>query len=183
MGNVWRPAASALLGAAAGGALVKKLWLTKYQIQAEHLNHAEAERDLLYTWLLLEEKGVPLTEFFEAQGHRKLAILGMGHIGRRFLASVEKDESPVTVGYGIEADRLGAVHETLTVYRLLNDPLPPADCVVICDLERISEKLAAVRQEFSGEVVTLVQVMAWLLGQHGIEPRDGAIDGWPLHEK
>lgn len=180
MGNIWKQTASALLGTVAGGALVKKLWLTKYQEQARHLVSAEAERDLLYTWLLLEIRGVLLTEYFEVRGCQKLAVLGMGRIGRRFVETVREDAGPISVEYGIEADVLGAVHEELTIYRLTDDPLPAADCVVVCDLERVPEKLAALRREFSGEIVTLSHVMAWLLKRHGIEPRDGAIDGWPV---
>lgn len=179
MANVWKPVAPALLGGAVAGALVKKLWLSKYQKQAQRLAGAEAERDLLYTWLLLKQKEVPLTEFFKAQGSQRLAVLGMGRIGRRFVEEVRKDAGPVSVEYGIEADVLGAVHEELAIYRLMDDPLPAADCMVVCDLEGTAEKVATVRREFSGEVVTLAHVMAWLLKRHGIESRDGAIDGWP----
>lgn len=180
MERVWRPAVPALLGAAAGGALARKLWLAKYRTQGKRLAAAEAECALLYTWLLLEEKGVPLTEFFEARGCQRLAVLGMGRIGRRFVEAVGRNGGRTCVAYGIEADLLGAVHEKLEVYRLPDDPLPPADCAVVCDLERVPEKLAALRREFSGEAVTLAQVMSWLLERHGIGPRDGAMEGWPF---
>jgi len=179
MRNVWKLAVPALLGGAAGGCLVKKFWLTKCQRQEERLISTEAERDLLYTWLLLEEKGILLTEFFEARGYHKLAILGMGRIGRLFFDAIQRANGPAGVVYGVEADHLGAVHEELTVYRLKDDPLPPADCVIICDLERVPEKLEAVRRGSQGDIVTLVEVLAWLQEQHKIEPRDGAIEGWP----
>ena len=62
----WGMMPAILLGAAAGGALVKKVWLDKYRKQKVDLDAATQERDLLYTWLLLEQKGARLEEYFQA---------------------------------------------------------------------------------------------------------------------
>lgn len=172
-------AGAALAGSAAGGAAVKKLWLDKYREQASALAGARRERDLLYTWLLLEGKGAGAEEYFLSHGIRSVAVLGMNPIGRRFIDTLQK-RGDVTAAYGVELDNPGAVHETLTVYRLGDDPLPAADCMVICDLERVSEKREQAQTEFPGTVVTLTELFSWLLEKHGIAPRDGAIEGWPF---
>ena len=148
---------TALLGAAAGGALVKKLWLEKYRRQKAELNLAKQERDLLHTWLLLEQCGVQARRFFDAHGWQSIAVFGMGRTGRR-LADALGDMA----AYGVELDNFGAVHGRLTVYRLGDDPLPPADCMVICDMDRIGEKRAAAQKEFPNDIVTLSEVLAWL---------------------
>ena len=171
---------TAVLGAVSGGVLVKKVWLEKYCRQKAELEAAGRERDLFYTWLLLEQNGVELEEYFSAHGYKTAAILGMNREGRRLFAGL-KDSEMVSVVFGVEADNYAAVHETLDIYRLGDDPLPQADCVVICDLERVSEKAAAVQT--CGEPVALAQVMAWLLERHGIKPWDGAIKGWPPEER
>lgn len=172
---------AALAGSIAGGALVKKLWLAKYREQAAALAEAARERDLTYTWLLLKEKSVKLTEYFEARGQKTVAILGMNRLGRLFYDEL-RDCEGVNAAYGVEADLLGAVHETMTVYRLGDDPLPPADCMVVCGLERVPERVELARQEFPGAVVTLTQVLAELLARREIEPRDGAVPDWPPAE-
>ena len=176
----WTLLPAALAGAAAGGMLVKKVWLEKYQGRKKELEAAGGEGDLLYTWLLLEQRHVELEEYFTAHGYRTAAILGMNREGRRLFDALQG--GGVTAAYAVEIDNLAAVHEVLTVYRLGDDPLPPADCMVVCDLEGVPEKLAAAKGEFSGAVVTLAQVLAWLLERHKIMPWDGAVRGWPPKE-
>ena len=124
---------TAVWGAVSGGVLVKKVWLEKYRRQKAELEAAGRERDLFYTWLLLEQNGVELEEYFSAHGYKTAAILGMNREGRRLFAGL-KDSEMVSVVFGVEADNFAAVHETLDIYRLGDDPLPQADCVVICDL-------------------------------------------------
>lgn len=152
---------TALLGAVIGGALVKTLWLEKYRQQQTELNLAEQERDLLHTWLLLEQRGVQVHELFDARGCQSVAIFGMGRTGRRLA-----DALGGMAAYGVELNNFGAVHERLTVYRLGDDPLPPADCMVICDMDRIEEKRAAAQREFPNDIVTLSEVLTWLSEQH-----------------
>lgn len=177
----WILGPTVLAGAVAGGVLVKKVWLKKYRKQKNELNTTGQERDLFYTWLLLEQKGTSLLEYFSAHGYKTAAILGMNREGRRLFDAL-KNREEVSIAFGAEIDNLAAVHETLTVYRVGDDPLPEADCMVVCDLERVSEKIGTVKKEFRGDVVTLSQVLAWLLERHEIKPWDGAIKGWPPEE-
>lgn len=171
-------ALAAVLGAVSGGALVKKVWLEKYRAQKEELADSNRERDLLYTWLLLEQKGANLGEYFAAHSFGTIGILGMNREGRRFYEAL-RDREAVSAAYAVELDNFSAVHEHMTVYRLGEDPLPPADCIVICDLIHVPEKEEALRREFTGEIVTLAEVLAWLLEAHQVKPWDGAIRNWP----
>ena len=172
---------AAVLGAAAGGALVKIVWLEKYRQQKQELASARMEKDLLYTWLLLEQKRIDLAEYFTAHGFKSIGVMGMGREGRRFFESL-KDQEEADVIYAVELDHFSAVHEYLTVYRLGDDPLPEADCIVVCDLTSVSSKCEALRKEFKGEIVTLSEVLAWLIEQHQIKPWEGAIKGWPAEQ-
>ena len=74
---------TAVLGAVSGGVLVKKVWLEKYRRQKAELEAAGRERDLFYTWLLLEQNGVELEEYFSAHGYKTAAILGMNREDRK----------------------------------------------------------------------------------------------------
>lgn len=165
----WSLIPTALLGVAVGGGLVKNLWLAKYRLQKAILETTRQERELFYTWLLLEQADIQFEEYFAAHEYKTVAIHGMSRGGRRLVEEL-KDSEAVSVLYAVETDNFAAVHETLTVYRLGDDALPPADCIVICDLERIPQKLAAAQREFSGEIVSLAQVLMWLLERHRITP-------------
>lgn len=169
---------AAVLGAAAGGALVRRVWLEKYRAQKEELAESDNERDLLYTWLLLEQKGANPGEYFAAHGFQTIGIMGMNREGRRLYEALENREE-VFAAYAVELDNFGAVHEHMTVFRLGDDPLPPADCIVICDLTDIPEKREALQREFTGEIVTLEEALAWLIEAHQVKPWDGAIQDWP----
>lgn len=172
---------TAVLSAVAGGALVKKVWLEKYRRQKAELAVANKEKELLYTWLLLEQRGINPGEYFAARGYKTAAIMGMNREGRRLFDALKAQEA-VSPVYAAELDNFSAVHECMTVYRLGDDPLPPADCMVICDLTGLPEKLEMVRREFKGEIVTLSEVLAWLIERHQIKPWDGAIRDWPPQE-
>lgn len=174
----WAIIPAAALGAIAGGILIKKVWLEKYREQKKELEIADAEKDLLYTWLLLEQKGVNPGEYFAAHGFKTIGIMGMNREGRRLYETL-KDWKDVCAEYAVELDHFSAVHEHMMVYRLGDDPLPEADCMVICDIDRVPEKQEALRLAFKGEVVTLTEVLAWLIEEHRIMPWDGAIRGWP----
>ena len=174
----WVVVPAAALGAVAGGALVKKVWLEKYREQKQELETAVTEGDLLYTWLLLEQKRANPGEYFAAHGFKTIGIMGLNREGRRLYETL-KDREDVYAEYAVELDHFSAVHEHMTVYRLGDDPLPEADCVVICDTERVPKKREALRREFKGEIVTLTDVLAWLIETRQIRPWDGAIRGWP----
>ena len=162
----------AALGAMTGGALVKKLWLEKYRKQKEALAAASYERELLHILLKLKQNGVELSEYFAEHNLQSVAVLGMGREGRYLLDELAKAED-VAASYGVEADYLGSVHETLIVYRLGEDRLPPADCLAVCDLNRAEEKMALAQDEFSGRIVALEEVLLWLMEANKIKPWKG----------
>ena len=147
---------AALFGAIAGGILVKRLWLAKYRAQKEKLILAEQECGQLRTWLEVEKNGQNCAAYFAAHHLKTVAILGMNWKGR-LLADL-LGEAAV---YGVELDNFSAVHERMTIYRLGDDPLPPADCMVVCDLERLPEKIEIAQNSFSGKIVTLSEVLEW----------------------
>ena len=142
-----------LLGVAASGITVKKLWLEKYRKLKTELDSSEQERELLYGWLRLNRQGASLTEYFTAHGCKRVAVFGMGRIGR--LVADALGEMAV---YGVEQTNFGAVHERLTVYRLGEDLLPPADSMIICDCTITPEQLAAAKEAFPGATVMLTQL-------------------------
>ena len=159
--------AGSLFGSICGGALVKTLWLEKYRKQKVELGAACQELEILYKMLQVKQNHAWFSEYFEARNLNTVAVLGMGREGRFLIDELAK-EGKVTPAYGVEADYFGAVHETLTVYRLGEDKLPPADCLVVCDLNHAEDKAAAAKREFSGKIVTLVEILDWLMEKHGV---------------
>lgn len=155
------------VGSIAGGALVKKLWLEKYRKKKAELSTANRERELLHNLLKLKQNSIQFSEYFIQHKLHSVAVLGMGREGRYLLDELAKENS-VASAYGVEADYLGSVHETLIVYRLGEDELPSADCLVVCDLNRADEKIALAQKEFHGTIVTIEEVVDWLMEKHDV---------------
>ena len=161
-----------IIGCIAGGALVKKLWLEKFRKQKNELAEVSHERELLHELLKLKQNGVQLSEYFTENKLQSVAVLGMGREGRYLLDELAKEKA-VSPAYGVEADYFGSVHETLIVYRLGEDMLPPADCLIVCDLNRTDKKVSLAQREFSGAVVILEEVIDGLMDKHGIKKWQG----------
>ena len=153
--------AAASLGAIVSGVVVKKVWLEKYRRQRVELELMEQEREVLRIWLQTKYEGSECTAMLFDKGYQKVAILGMTWEGR-LLANVLGN----TAVYGVEQDNFGAIHPRLIVYRLGEDILPPADCLVVCDLKNLPEKLELAKREFKGEIITLMQMLEGTLEQH-----------------
>lgn len=162
-----------LAGMIGSGALVKAVWLKKYQEQKAQLALVRQEREQLHMFLELEQVGVEVSEYFAEQGIKSVAVLGMNREGRHLLG-VLKREGKVSPVYGVEVENLGAVHKILTVYRLGDDPLPEADALVVCDLVEQEAKIKAVHIEFSGKIVTLSQVLDELFERHSMKKWKGS---------
>jgi len=145
---------SLLVGGVTTGMVVKKLWLAKYCQQKETLDILKRERDLLRRWLFLEQNDWKCSEYFTSRGFRQVAIFGLNWIGRHLA-----DSLGTLAVYGVELDNPSAVHERMTVYRLGDDPLPWADCMVVCDLSWTVETERMVRNEFTTEIVQLEEVL------------------------
>ena len=161
-----------IFGAVCGGSLVRKLWLEKHRKQKAELSAVCHERELLYNLLKLKQNHVSFSEYFTAHGMQTVAVLGMGREGRYLLDELAKEKGAVPV-YGVEADYLGSVHETLTVYRLGEDALPSADCLVVCDLNRTEDKMVRAEREFPAEVLVLEDIVHWLMEKHKIRTWQG----------
>ena len=150
--NVRLATMSAVVGALAGGAVVKKVWLDKYHVKKAEVTELETERELLYCWLQIREQGRSLANYFD--GESKVAVLGMNRLGRLAI-----DELGEYAAFGVEAEDFAAVHDHLTVYRLGEDSLPEADVMLVCDIRHIDEKLAALQEVYDGQILTLKEAL------------------------
>ena len=93
----------------------------------ERGNRTNMNYRLLVKWFALREKGVNLSEYFEAYGYRRIAIYGMADLGQ-FLFQ-ELQESDIEVAYAIDrrADKLTA---DITILNM-EDELPAVDMIVV----------------------------------------------------
>ena len=115
----------------------------------------------IYNRLLLDiyqnSEGLSAVEYLKARlertGIRRVGFYGSPAASSsaffsRYFSSHSFFTNILSTAYGVEIENLSAVHEHMEVYRLGDDPLPPADCMVICDLNRVQEKLTEAGKVF-----------------------------------
>ena len=135
---------SALTGAAVGAGAIGKVSVDKTKkIQSMSDKHL-ALFLMMNQWVKVKQEGKKLSDYFEKNGYKKIAIYGMSYAGETLLEELEG--SGIEVSYGIDqkADALFLDVDVVS----MEDTLEEVDAVVVTAItffdeieERISEKL------------------------------------------
>lgn len=135
---------SALSGAALGAGAVGKVSSDKTK-KALSMSHKHFTLYLMMNqWVKVKQEGKKLSDYFETNSYKKIAIYGMSYAGETLLEELK--ETGITVAYGIDqkADSLYADIDVVT----MADSLEDVDAVVVTAItffdeieEQLSEKL------------------------------------------
>jgi hypothetical protein len=175
MKNSSKIAITAAISAFGAGVLVKRLWKQKFNEEHQINNRNEKMSQLYYHWLLLKLKNIKLDQFFVQKGYQNIAVMDLSPQGRRLIDELAGTD--VTIRYAIERDNLAAIHETLEVLRLHDDPLPAVDAVVICSLHNYSSLSKEIAEELDSQcpIFAIETVIAETMELNGLHPRDGVL--------
>lgn len=88
------------LGAMAGAGVVFRK-MVEEEIKWKEMADKHLELFLLmYQWVRVKQEGKNLISYFEKTGYRKIAVYGMGHVGKALLDEIKG--SRVEIAYGID---------------------------------------------------------------------------------
>lgn len=133
---------SALAGAALGAGAARKVSMDQTKkVQSMSDKHL-ALFLMMNQWVKMKQQGKQLSDYFEANGYKKIAIYGMSYAGETLLGELEG--SSITVAYGIDqkADSLYLDVDVVS----LEEPLEKVDAVVVTAVtffDEIEERLSA----------------------------------------
>lgn len=133
---------SALTGAAFGAGAVGKVSSDKTK-KAFTMSHKHFTLFLMMNqWVKVKQEGKKLSDYFEANGYKKIAIYGMSYAGETLLEELK--ETGITVAYGIDqkADSIYSDVDVMT----MTDSLEEVDAVVVTAItffDEIEEQLSA----------------------------------------
>lgn len=132
---------SALTGAALGagtvGKVTGKLIGEKKSMSDKHL----ALFLMMNQWVKVKQEGKNLSEYFEKNGYKKIAVYGMSYAGETLIDELKN--SNITVAYGIDKNT-ASIYADVDILSLDED-LEPADAVVVTAItffDEIEEKLS-----------------------------------------
>ena len=83
--------------------------------------------NMLAKWLEMEEKGKPVDVLLKEAGYKKIAVYGMGNIGKRLCKVLQNTE--IDVEYGIDGQIVNDVEDVPVLS--LDDVLPEVDAIVV----------------------------------------------------
>lgn len=135
---------SALTGAAFGAGAVGKVSSDKTK-KALTMSHKHFTLFLMMNqWVKVKQEGKKLSDYFEANGYKKIAIYGMSYAGETLLEELK--DTGVIVAYGIDK-KADSIYSDIDVVTMA-DSLEEVDAVVVTAItffeeieEQLSEKL------------------------------------------
>ena len=132
---------SALSGAAIGaGAMGKMMFEEKEKIKAKSDKHL-ALFLMMNQWVKVKQEGKNLSEYFEKNGYKKIAIYGMSYAGETLIDELK--DTGITVEYGIDKNSSIICADVDIVS--MDDELESVDAVVVTAItffDEIEEKLS-----------------------------------------
>lgn len=133
---------SALIGASAGAVTVGK-------VTGEALDKAKSMSDkhlalflMMNQWVKVKQEGKNLSEYFEKNGYKKIAIYGMSYAGETLIDELK--DSNITVAYAIDKNA-DSIYADVDVISIENN-LKSVDAIVVTAItffDEIEEKLSA----------------------------------------
>lgn len=132
---------SALTGAAIAAGVVKKKADEKRKKTKSYADKHLALYLMMNQWVKVKQEGKNLSEYFEKEGYKKIAVYGMNYVGETLVNELKG--SSIEVAYGIDqnADSLYSDIDVVTV----EDDLADVDAVIVTAItffDEIEEKLS-----------------------------------------
>lgn len=131
---------SAIAGAGAGATAVGKVMGDKVnswkQLSDKHL----ALFQMMNQWVKVKQEGKNLSQYFEANNYKNIAVYGMSYAGETLVDELENTN--ITVKYGIDKKAENIYSEIPVV--TMDDELEEVDAVVVTAItffDEIAEKL------------------------------------------
>lgn len=135
---------TALGGAAAAAVIVKKVTGEATAVQQNLSEKHLALFLMMNQWVAVKQQGKSLSDYFEKQGYKNIAIYGMSYAGERLLQELK--DSGIHVKYGIDKNARSIFLDINIV--TMEDELEPVDVVIVTPVfffndieEELSEKI------------------------------------------
>lgn len=155
MKKVFMALLSAVAGAIAGASYVFKMMsgekVKEKELSAKHF----ALFQLMNRWVEVKQEGKNLSNYFEENGYKKIAIYGMSYVGRTLVEELKN--SDVNIAYGIDkrADSFDSEVDIIT----LDDELDEVDAIVVTAITFFDEIADVLESKVDCPIINLEDVL------------------------
>lgn len=132
---------SAVIGAAAGAGAMRKATAEEAEKQRALANKHLELFLMMNQWVKVKQEGKNLSEYFERNGYKKIAVYGMSYAGETLVDELKGTN--IEVVYGIDRNADSICSDLMIV--TMEDDLSEVDVVVVTAIsffDEIEEKLA-----------------------------------------
>ena len=109
---------------------------------------------MMNQWVRIKQKGKNLSEYFEKNEYKKIAIYGMGIVGETLLSELKN--SKIEVVYGIDRNAENIVINNILT---LDDALPEVDAVVVTAVTSFVEIERTLSQKINSRILSLNDIL------------------------
>lgn len=112
---------------------------------------------LLDDWMYLRDRSINLSQFFYKYGYQKVAIYGMGRLGKHLLYELKK--GGISVIFGIDQNGGEGIRETeVEIYRP-GQKMPDADAVVITVTDQYAKISSMLSEKMACSMITIEEII------------------------
>lgn len=142
-------------GAVAGGVAVKTSATKKIKEQQETLNKVHALYCTFDRWLQIHQGGRNLSEYFQKNNYKTIAIYGMKELGERLVDELQ--DSGIKVCYAIDKNA-DLIYEDVDIVTP-DDELKPVDVIVVTAIYYFDEISDMLSEKVNYPVVSLEDIV------------------------
>lgn len=129
------------------------------------IQRAANDKDKIYcrlfdNWLILNERGDTLEQFFKGKNIKEIAVYGYGKIGRHLVAQLS--DSNIHINYVIDKRKDSMIADNIPCYQL-SDHLPAVDAIVVTPICEFSEIRNKLRKVTSTEIISMEDIIYELI--------------------
>ena len=133
---------SALIGAVIGAGTVGKVIGKSFDRTKSMSDKHLALFLMMNQWVKVKQEGKNLSEYFEKNGYKKIAVYGMSYAGETLIDEIK--DSNITVVYAIDKNA-DSIYSDIDIISI-EDDLKPVDAIVVTAItffDEIEESLCA----------------------------------------
>lgn len=148
-------ALSAVIGAAAGAGAVKKSATEETEkVRARSDKHLDLFL-MMNQWVKVKQKGKNLSEYFDANGYKKIAIYGISYAGETLVDELKG--TPIEVAYGIDRNA-DSICSDLDIVSM-EDDLAEVDAIVVTAISFFNEIEGQLSQKIACPIISLEDIL------------------------
>lgn len=148
-------ALSALIGAGAGAVAVEKILGSKVNIEKELSNKHLTLFLMMNQWVKIKQEGKNLSEYFEKNNYKKIAIYGMSYAGETLVDELKNGDIKIQYGIDKRADNIYADFKIISP----EENLETVDAVVVTSVTYFDEIEDVLSKKLNCPIISLEDIL------------------------